>query len=58
MPNIEKEEQKEVLKQAIQEWLDKKAEEFGKWTLKYLFTALFAACVYFLVIHGFLNNGH
>jgi hypothetical protein len=51
----EKEEQKEIVKEAFKEWLDEKASEFGKWTFKFLATAAFGALLYYLVTHGFIR---
>lgn len=53
MDKIEKEEQVEIVKEAIKEWLDEKASEFGKWTVKYLATLIFGAIVYWLAKNGF-----
>jgi hypothetical protein len=50
-----KEDQKALIKEAFKEWLDEKAAEFGKWTLKYLATALFGVLLYFLVTHGWIK---
>jgi hypothetical protein len=51
----DKDEHKEVVKEAFKEWLDEKAAEFGKWTLKFIGTACFGALIYFLVNHGYLK---
>jgi hypothetical protein len=50
-----KDEQKALVKEAFKEWLDEKAAEFGKWTFKFLATAVFGALIYFLVTHGFIK---
>jgi hypothetical protein len=55
MALLEKEEQKAVVKEAFKEWLDEKAAEFGKWTLKFLGTALFGAILFYLVTHGWIK---
>ena len=53
MPNIDKDVQKEAVKEALQVWLDKQFMQFGKWTLSGLFAAAFAGAVYlWLVSHG------
>jgi hypothetical protein len=49
------EDHKELVKEAFKEWLDEKAAEFGKWTIKYLSMALFGATIYWLVMHGWLK---
>lgn len=46
MPNIDKNIQKEELKAAIQEWLDDKFKELGKWTFNGLVAAAFALFAY------------
>ena len=51
----QKEEQKDLIKEAFKEWLDEKASQFGKWTLKYIGTAIVGAMLYYLVVNGFLK---
>ncbi len=46
MPPIDREAQKEAIKEAITEWMDEKFAEFGKWTFRGLIAAAFAGCVY------------
>lgn len=46
MPPLNQNEQKEVVKQAIREWMDDAFAEFGKWTLKGILVLAFAGCVY------------
>ncbi|BBB65923.1 hypothetical protein UNDYM_1670 [Undibacterium sp. YM2] len=46
MPNMDKEAEKEILKEALQEWLDKQFALFGKWTLAGLFALAFSGLVY------------
>lgn len=36
MPEFDKETQKALFKEAINEWLDKQASDFGKWAVKRL----------------------
>lgn len=55
MDEIYKQDQKEIIKEAFKEWLDEKAAEFGKWTLKFIGSAIFGALLYFLVTHGFIK---
>ena len=43
-------------KEAFKEWLDEKAAEFGKWTLKFLGTAFFGGLIVFLVNHGLIGK--
>lgn len=46
-------EQKEVLKQALSEWLDTKFAAFGKWSLGGIAAITFAALAYWvLTSHG------
>lgn len=51
----DREAHKELIKETIKEWLDEKSAEFGKFTIKYLFSAALAAGVYFLAMHGWLT---
>lgn len=46
-------EAKAIVKAAITEWLDEKFSAFGRWTVKGVLAALFAAVVVFLVHHGY-----
>ena len=55
MSELNKTEQKAIIKEAIQEWLDTKYTEFGKWTLHGIVAAGLAAGVYFLMTHGWLK---
>jgi hypothetical protein len=43
------EEEKEVLKEALREWLDAKFAEFGKWSLGSIVCAAFIALIYFML---------
>lgn len=53
MPEIDRDVQKEAVKEALQEWLDKQFALFGKWTLAGLFSAAFVGAVYlWLAAHG------
>lgn len=51
----EKEEYKELVKEAFKEWLDEKAADFGKWTFKWVGIACLGFMVTFLVTHGYLK---
>lgn len=55
MPDLDREEQKEIVKEAIREWLDERYSEFGKWTLHGLLAASLAALAYYLALHGGLK---
>lgn len=46
MPDIDKAVQKEAVKEALQEWLDKQFAVLGKWTLGGLLSMGFAVLVY------------
>lgn len=52
MPDLDRDEQKEIVKEAIREWLDERYSEFGKWTLHGLLAAIIAAMTYYLALHG------
>ena len=51
--NMSHEEQKQVLKEAMQEWLDAKYSEFGKWTLRGVLAAALVMLATFLSSHGY-----
>jgi hypothetical protein len=53
MPEIDTEEKKEIVKEAIGEWLDKQFATLGKWTLAGIMSATIAALGYFILT----NNG-
>lgn len=53
---MDKEEQKQLVKEAFKEWLDEKYAAFGRWTLKYLGALLFGAVIVFLVNHGMIKG--
>lgn len=46
MPDLDKETQKEAIKEAISEWLEDKFAQFGKWTLSGLMALAFAGMIY------------
>ena len=52
MGDIEEEEQKKIIKEAITEWLDEKYSSFGKWTLHGVAASALGFLVYFLATHG------
>ena len=43
---------KEALREVIKEWLDERFRAVGKWTVRGLASALFAALAYFILTHG------
>lgn len=49
MPNIDKDAQKELIKEAISEWLDKQFIKLGKWTLGGVCSAGLAVIAYLLL---------
>lgn len=49
MPEIDSSEKKELIKEAISEWLDKQFATLGKWTLGGLCSAGIAAIGYFIL---------
>ena len=49
------EEQKQIIKEAISEWLDEKYSEFGRWTLHGLMATGIAALGYFAASHGWIK---
>jgi hypothetical protein len=49
MPEIDKDAQKEILKEAINEWLDKQFAKLGKWTLGGICSAGLAALAYWIL---------
>jgi hypothetical protein len=51
MPNVDSEKQKEIIKEAIHEWLDCKYKEIGKWTFKGLLAMGFALLIYTYLKH-------
>lgn len=52
MPDLDREEQKEIVKEAIREWLDEKYSDFGKWSFHGLVAALLGVLAYYLAVHG------
>lgn len=43
---MDREDAKEVIKEALKEWLEEKYAEVGKWTIRGIFAALTAAILY------------
>lgn len=48
--HLNTEERKEIVKEAIREWMEEKYKEIGKWTVRAFFVGLFGALVYFMLI--------
>ncbi|NMM21858.1 MAG: hypothetical protein HHJ15_18215 [Rhodoferax sp.] len=46
MPKIDMDTQKDVVKEALREWLDDAFATFGRWTFMGLLAAAFAGAVY------------
>lgn len=51
----DRQDQKAIVKEAFKEWLDEKAAQFGKWTFRFIGSALAGAVLYLLVTHGFIR---
>lgn len=53
MPEIDKDLQKEALKEALTEWLDKQFSAFGKWALRSILAVAFTTLMYlYLMTQG------
>ena len=52
MGEMDREEQKAIIKEAIMEWLDEKYAQFGRWTLHGVMAAALGALLYFIAAHG------
>lgn len=50
MPEIDKDMQKEAVKEALREWLDDAFATFGRWTFTGLLAAAFVGAVYLTLI--------
>lgn len=46
---------KELIKEALREWLDEKFAEFGRWTAKSLAAIIFSLLVYAAVKYGIIK---
>jgi len=55
MPELPREQMKEAVKEALGEWLDKKFEQFGKWSAGAFAAMGLAALVYFILL---MNGWH
>lgn len=49
-PTLDKETAKDVVKEALKEWLDEKYLRFGKWSFHGILAMLLAVVVYFFMI--------
>lgn len=53
MPDLTPEEQKDVVKQALKEWLNEQFAAFGRWSMFGILAMAFSAIVYvWLLDHG------
>lgn len=52
MVDLDKEHQKEIIKEAITEWLDAKYAQAGKWTIHGIVASALAFLAFFLAMHG------
>jgi hypothetical protein len=50
MPDLSKDEAKNVVKEALHEWLDEKFMQFGKWSLGAALAMIFAGLAYLALI--------
>jgi len=48
--HLSNEEHKQLYKDALHEWLDERAKEFGKWSLRYIGYAAFCLLVYMILV--------
>lgn len=46
---MDRDEFKQVTKEALKEWLDEKYAEFGKWSFRAIVAAVFTALTYFIM---------
>lgn len=54
MPELTREEQKAVIREALKEWADEKFMQFGKWSMTGAVIFAFTAIAYlYLSAHGF-----
>lgn len=53
MPELNKEEQKAMIKEALQEWMEKKYADVGRWSMRGIFIMAIGTLVYiWLGSHG------
>lgn len=46
---------KEIIKEALREWLDEKYAQFGRWSLKFFAALLFSYLIYFAFTNGIIK---
>ena len=57
MSDLDRDEQKAIVKEAIKEWLNEQFASFGMWTFKGILAAAFAgACYLWLAGHGWVTG--
>lgn len=49
MTDLNPSEQKELIKQAIKEWMDEKYAEIGRWTVRVLLTTTLSALLFYYI---------
>lgn len=49
MTDLNTQDQKDLIKQAIKEWMDEKYAEVGRWTVKVIITAALSALLFFYI---------
>jgi hypothetical protein len=52
MPTISPDEQKALIKEALQDWLDAKYAEVGKWTVRGVVAVALVLLISFATAHG------
>jgi hypothetical protein len=52
MPTISPDEQKALIKEALQDWLDAKYAEVGKWTVRGIIAVSLVLLISFSTAHG------
>lgn len=51
LDSFRKAELKQIIKEAIREWLDEQATNFGKWSFRFIATAALGTLAYFILIN-------
>lgn len=52
LADLRRREMKEVMREAIKEWLDEQAAKFGRWSLRFLVALLLSALLYGALIQA------